>query len=37
MQDTFSNIGILLIEEKSMVDQKIFAMVCKRLQEARSH
>ena len=27
MQDTFSNIGILFIEEKSMVGQKIFTMV----------
>ena len=37
MQDTFSNIGILFIEEKRMVGQKIFTMVSKRVQEARPH
>ena len=37
MQDAFSNIGILFIEEKSMVGQKIFTMDSKSLQEARQH
>ena len=35
MQDTFSNVGILFIDEKNMVGQKTFTMVTKRLQEAR--
>ena len=35
MHDTFSNVGILFIDEKSMVGQKIFTMVSKHLQEAR--
>ena len=37
MHATFSNVGILFIDEKSMVGQKTFTMVSKRLQEARSH
>ena len=36
-QDTFTNVGILFIDEKSMVGQKTFTMVSKRLQEARPH
>ena len=34
MHDTFSNVGILFIDEKSMVCQKTFTVVSKRLQEA---
>ena len=37
MQDTFTNVGILFIDEKSMIGQKTFTMVSKRLQEARPH
>ena len=37
MRDTFSNAGILFIDKNSMVGQKIFTMVSKRLQEARPH
>ena len=37
MQDTFSNVGILFIDEKNMVGQKTFTMVTKRLREARPH
>ena len=37
MHDTFSNVGILFIDEKSMVGLKTFTMVSKRLQEARPH
>ena len=37
MQDTFSNVGLLFRDEKSMTVQKIFTMVSKRLQETRLH
>ena len=37
MDDTFSHVGILFIDEKSMVGQETFTMVRKRLQEARPH
>ena len=37
MHNTFSNVGILFIDEKIMVGQKQFTMVSKRLQEARPH
>ena len=37
MQDTFSNVGLLFIDEKSTVGEKIFTMVSKRLQETRPH
>ena len=37
MQDTFSNIGSLFVEEKSRTGQKIFTMVSKRPQEACPH
>ena len=35
MQNTFSNVGILFINEKSLVGQKIVTIVSKRLQKAR--
>ena len=34
IQTAFSNVGLLVIDEKSMVGQKVFTMVSKRLQEA---
>ena len=37
IQDTFNNVDIRFIDEKSMVGQKIFTIVIKRLQEARPH
>ena len=37
MHDTFTNVGIHFIDEKSMVGQKMPTMVSKCLQEARSH
>ena len=37
MHDTFSNVGILFIDEKSMAGQKTFTMVSKRFQKARPH
>ena len=35
IQETFSNGGLLFIDEKSMTGQKIFTVVRKRLQETR--
>ena len=37
MHDTFSNVDILFKHEKSIVGQKIFTMVSKRLQGRRTH
>ena len=37
IQDAFNNVDIRFIDEKSMVGQKIFTIVIKRLQEARPH
>ena len=37
MHDTFSNVGILFIDDKRMFGQKIFNLVSKRLQEAHPH
>ena len=37
IQDTFNNVDIRFIDEKSMVVQNIFAMVSKSLLEARPH
>ena len=37
LQDTFSNVGLFFIDEKSMAGQKIFTMVSKCLKETRPH
>ena len=37
IQDIFNNVDIGFIDEKSMIGQKIFTVVSKRLQEARPH
>ena len=37
IQDTFNNVDIRFIDEKSMVGQNIFTIVSKRPQEARPH
>ena len=35
--DTFSNVGLLVVDEKSKAVQKIFTMVSKCLHETRPH
>ena len=37
LQERFENVGILVIDEKSMIGQEVFSQVSQRLQEARPH